>query len=98
MSVRKFNGCPLIQPQNNGGAFHVASVVLKQLFLRRNRILSEFVQTTRISTGIFGQLQKSGPERGVGGKPKIVAKPDPSVSNSAWVSIFQMNVGLHFTT
>jgi len=39
-------------------------------------------------------------DRGVGGKPKIVAKPDPSVSNSAWESIFQtrMNVGLHFTT
>jgi len=35
---------------------------------------------------------------GVGGKPKIVAKPDPSVSNSAWESIFQMNVGLHFIT
>jgi len=35
---------------------------------------------------------------GVGGKPKIVAKPDPSVSNSALESIFQMNVGLHFTT
>jgi len=32
--------------------------------------------------------------RGVGGKSKIVAKPDPSVSNSAWESIFQMNVGL----
>jgi len=29
---------------------------------------------------------------GVGGKPKIVAKRDPSVSNSAWESIFQMNV------
>jgi len=28
--------------------------------------------------------------RGVGDKPKIVAKPDPSVSNSAWESIFQI--------
>ena len=32
----------------------------------------------------------------MGGKPKIIAKPDPSHSNSAWESIFQMNVGLHF--
>ena len=30
-------------------------------------------------------------------KPKIVAKWDPSVSNSAWESIFQMNVDFHFT-
>jgi len=36
--------------------------------------------------------------RGVGGEPKIVAKRHPSVSNSAWESIFQMNVDLHFTT
>jgi len=35
---------------------------------------------------------------GVRGKPKIVAKRDPSVSNSAWESIFQMNVDFHFTT
>jgi len=33
--------------------------------------------------------------RGVGGKPKIVAKRDPSVSNSAWESIIQMNVDFH---
>jgi hypothetical protein len=31
----------------------------------------------------------------VGSKPKIVAKSDPSVSNSAWESIFQMNVDFH---
>jgi len=36
--------------------------------------------------------------RGVGGKPKIAAKRDPSVSNSAWERIFQMNVDFHFTT
>ena len=36
--------------------------------------------------------------RGVGGEPKIVAKRDPSVSNSAWESIFQINVDFHFTT
>jgi len=35
---------------------------------------------------------------GVGGKPKIEAKRHPSVFNSAWESIFQMNVDLHFTT
>ena len=29
---------------------------------------------------------------GVGGNKKIVAKPDPSVSNFAWESIFQINV------
>jgi len=42
----------------------------------------------------------SGPwrTRGVGGKPKIVAKRHPSVSNSAWESIFQMNVDCYFTT
>jgi len=34
----------------------------------------------------------------VGGKPKIVAKRDPWVSNSACESIFQMNVDFHFTT
>jgi len=33
----------------------------------------------------------------VGGKPKIVAKHNPSVSNSAWESTFQMNVDCHFT-
>ena len=32
--------------------------------------------------------------RGVGGKPKILAKRDPSFSNSTWESIFRMNV--HF--
>ena len=37
-------------------------------------------------------------DRGVGGKPKIVAKRHPSVTNSAWESIFQMNVDFHFTT
>jgi len=31
----------------------------------------------------------SRPCRGVGGKPKIVAKHDPSVSNSAWESVFR---------
>ena len=36
--------------------------------------------------------------RGVGGKPKIVAKRYPSVSNSAWKRIFQMNVDFRFTT
>jgi len=36
-------------------------------------------------------------DRGVGGEPKIVAKRDPSVSTSAWDSIFQMNVNFHFT-
>jgi len=35
---------------------------------------------------------------GVWGKPKIVAKRHPSVSNSAWESIFQMNVDCYFTT
>ena len=34
---------------------------------------------------------------GVGGEPKIVAKRDPSISNSAWESIFQMNMNFHFT-
>jgi len=34
----------------------------------------------------------------VGGEPKIVYKHDPSVSNSAWESIFQMNVDFHLTT
>ena len=32
----------------------------------------------------------------MGVEPKIV-KLDPSVSNSAWESIFQMNVDFHFT-
>jgi len=32
----------------------------------------------------------------VGGKPKIVAKRDPSVSNSAWESIFSDESGLPF--
>jgi len=35
---------------------------------------------------------------GVGSEPKIVAKRDTSVSNSAWESIFQMNVDFNFTT
>jgi len=30
-------------------------------------------------------------------EPKIVDKRDPSVSNSAWESIFQMNVDFHIT-
>jgi len=34
----------------------------------------------------------------VGGKPKIVAKRDPSVSNSAWESIFQIDMEFYFTT
>ena len=34
----------------------------------------------------------------MGGEPKIVAKRDPSVSNFAWESIFQMNVDFYFTT
>jgi len=33
-------------------------------------------------------------QRGVGGKPKILAKRDPSFSNCTWESIFRMNV--HF--
>jgi len=35
---------------------------------------------------------------GVGGEQKIVAKRDPSVYNSAWESIFQMNVDYHCPT
>jgi hypothetical protein len=35
---------------------------------------------------------------GVGGKPKIVVKRHPSVSNSAWESFFQINVDCYFTT
>jgi len=34
---------------------------------------------------------------GVGGEPKIVAKRDPSASNSAWESIFQINMDFRFT-
>ena len=32
------------------------------------------------------------------GEPKIIAKRDCSVSNSAWESIFKMNLDFHFTT
>jgi len=34
---------------------------------------------------------RSEPDRGMGGKPKIIAKLDPLVSNSAWQE-FSMNV------
>ena len=41
--------------------------------------------------------QTKGIGRGVGGKSKTVANCHPSVSNSAWESIFQMNVDCYFT-
>jgi len=40
---------------------------------------------------IFLFAHLCGWEGGVGRKPKIVLKQDPSVANFAWESIFQMN-------
>jgi len=49
--------------------------------------------------GFEGFASSHKPVRGgVGGERKIVAKRDPSVCNSAWESIFQMNVDYHCPT
>jgi len=68
----------------------------------KNAHLAVCLCTTRLfqewrNRTLVGQVQSIPLEGWVGGKPKIVAKRDPSVSNSAWESIFQMNVDFHFT-
>ena len=60
----------------------------------RARCVRPWLTRDIVRTGSFWR-DESGFEA-IGGKPKIVAKPDPSVSNSTRESIFEMNLGLHF--
>ena len=60
-----------------------------------NILIDHFLQKSPMISGSFAendlQLKASygSSRRGVGGKPQIVAKPDPSVSNSAWKAFFR---------